>query len=131
MARHEALRTTFPAVDGRPTLRVLGEPEALVDVRTVDASGWGDDELDRLRDEEAGRPFDLEAGPLVRVRLWSRSAGDHVALLVLHHIIADFWTTTILMDEFGRIYAAEAGRPGRSWSRRRSSSPTSSAGRTR
>jgi len=108
VARHEAIRTAFPGVDGHPTLRVLGESEAPVDVRTIDASGWTDAELDRSRDEEAGRSFDLEAGPLLRVRLWSRSAEDHVALLVIHHIIADFWTTTVLMDEFGRIYAAES-----------------------
>ena len=88
----------------RPGPRRAGAPTRH---RAVDASGWNDAELDRLRDEEAARPFDLEAGPLVRVRLWRRSARDHVALLVLHHIIADFWTTTVLMDEFGRIYAAE------------------------
>ncbi|WP_435021132.1 amino acid adenylation domain-containing protein [Tundrisphaera sp. TA3] len=110
-ARHEALRTIFPAPDGRPALRVLDPSEGGVAVEFFEASGLDPAEIARLRDVEAGRPFDLEAGPLARVCLWTRGDRDHVVLLVVHHIVADFWTTTVLLDEFGRAYRAECGGP--------------------
>ena len=57
-------------------------------------------------------PFDLEEGPLFRVHLLSRSAVDHVLLIVFHHIISDFWSLAVFIDELGRLYAAEReGRP--------------------
>ena len=103
--RHEALRTTFPAVDGRPVLRVEAEAEPCLIVE--DASAWSVATLERRISEEAGRPFDLERGPLHRVYLWTRSPRDHIVLLILHHILADFWTIAILVEEFGRLYAAD------------------------
>jgi amino acid adenylation domain-containing protein len=106
LARHEALRTTFPAVDGRPTARVVEEAAGCVAV--VDATGWTDAELERRREEEARRPIDLERGPLVRLVVWTRSGREHDVLLVVHHIVADFWTVSVIVDELGQFYAAES-----------------------
>ncbi len=108
--RHEALRSSFPAVDGRPALRIAPPGAARGEVR--DATGLGFEELERCVREEACRPFDLERGPLYRVCLWIRPQGEQVALLVLHHIIADLWTAGVILDEFDRLYTAEcAGSP--------------------
>ncbi|MBM3226677.1 MAG: non-ribosomal peptide synthetase, partial [Candidatus Tectomicrobia bacterium] len=41
-----------------------------------------------------------------RIRLWRRSADEHVLLLVLHHIIADFWSLEVFVHELGLLYAA-------------------------
>ena len=103
--RHEALRTTFPAVDGRPTARVADFARGSVTL--VDASGWSEAELQRRREDEARRPIDLEHGPLVRLVVWARSDRTHDLLLVVHHIVADFWTVSVIVDELGRLYAAE------------------------
>src|SRR5262249_24741360 len=46
-------------------------------------------------------------GPLFRIHLLSRSASEHIVLLVVHHIIADFWSTAVLVDDLGRAYAEE------------------------
>ena len=40
---------------------------------------------------EACRPFDLESGPLLRVRL-SALGGTGLLLLAVHHLVADFWS---------------------------------------
>ena len=47
------------------------------------------------------RPFDLENGPAFRIHLFRRSATEHVLLLALHHIVGDFWSIAVLLDELG------------------------------
>ena len=48
----------------------------------------------------------IESGPLFRARLLSRSEREHVLLLSIHHIVSDFWSVAVLMEELGRMYAA-------------------------
>ena len=105
VGRHEALRTAFPEVAGKPMLRVLPRVDPPLSVE--DASGWTDEESARRREEEANRPFDLERGPLLRVSLWRRGDGSTDVAIVLHHIVGDFWTVAILVEELVRLYNAE------------------------
>ncbi|HYN21944.1 MAG TPA: amino acid adenylation domain-containing protein [Thermoanaerobaculia bacterium] len=69
--RHPALRTTFAFEGGEPVQKV--HAYQAVAFEEVDAAGWSDGELLRRLDEEANRPFDLAAGPLLSVRLYRRS----------------------------------------------------------
>jgi amino acid adenylation domain-containing protein len=103
--RHEALRTTYPEVAGKPLLRVHEtiEPEFHLE----SAAAWDSDERSRRRADEANRPFDLEHGPLIRAHVWTRSEAETDVLIVVHHIIGDFWTMAILVDELIRLYTAE------------------------
>jgi hypothetical protein len=100
--RHPALRTTFAVEDGEPVQRVHERRDVSFLVEdTEDASGWSDEELLRRLDQEANRPFDLEAGPLLRIGLYRRAATDHVLLLTLHHVVSDFWSVAVLARELG------------------------------
>ncbi|MES1243271.1 MAG: amino acid adenylation domain-containing protein [Acidobacteriota bacterium] len=87
--RHPALRSTFTAVDGEPVRRIA--PVAEVDFQAEDVG-----DLARRIDEEVFRPFDLETGPLLRVRLL-RSVGETVLTLAIHHLIADFWSLALML----------------------------------
>ncbi len=112
--RHDILRTTFPAVEGQPVQHVasaLELPLEDIDLRHLAAEArWS--EARRLAREEAQRPFDLRAGPLVRAALVRLTDDDHLALLTLHHIIADGWSMGVLLHELATLYAAfVAGRP--------------------
>lgn len=108
--RHPALRTTFPIHRGAPFQKV--HEAQTVHFRCEDASSWSAEELHGALLEHAYRPFDLEQGPLLRVTLFSRSAREHVLLLAVHHIVVDFWSLAILLDELGTLYPAErAGTP--------------------
>jgi amino acid adenylation domain-containing protein len=104
--RHAALRTTFPAENGEPQRRVHGwlEPE-IVD---EDATGVPCGALRRRFEAEALRPFDPERGPLLRVRIFQWGGGG-AALFVFHHLIADFWSLTIVLRELGELYGEETG----------------------
>jgi natural product biosynthesis luciferase-like monooxygenase protein len=103
--RHECLRTAFDLHDGKTVQHV--RPEADIWFEEKDATAWGEDAFKRALDEEADRPFNLRQSPLMRVTLFKRSPQEQVLLLVLHHIIADFWSLAVLTRELGVLYGAE------------------------
>ncbi|HSF41304.1 MAG TPA: condensation domain-containing protein, partial [Thermoanaerobaculia bacterium] len=90
--RHESLRTTFVAEDGRP-LQVVAPPPDRVALPVVDVLELA--EVERLAAEEARRPFDLARGPLLRLALLRLSEEDHVLLVTMHHIVSDGWSMTV------------------------------------
>jgi amino acid adenylation domain-containing protein len=107
VARHEALRTTFTAVDGAPEQRIA-PAEAGFHLVEQDLEGRpdADAELQRVIAEEARAPFDLRQGPLIRGRLVRLAPDDHVLLLTMHHIVSDGWSMGVLYDELSALYAA-------------------------
>ncbi|HEU0051593.1 MAG TPA: condensation domain-containing protein, partial [Longimicrobium sp.] len=110
VARHESLRTTFPAVDGEPVQRIASVEESAFRLVEHDlhASADAEDALRRLMADEAGAPFDLERGPLVRGRLVRMAADDHVLLVTMHHIVSDGWSMGVFARELGALYGAFA-----------------------
>jgi len=103
--RHPALRTTFHAEHGEPRQRV--HPTGELDFHHEEASTLSLDELRRQLVAESRRPFDLETGPLLRVRVWTRVAADHILMLTAHHIISDFWSMAVLIRELAVLYTAK------------------------
>lgn len=95
--RHESLRTTFVAVDGTPLQRVRARCPAAVSI--VDATYRAPDDLVHEAIDAARRPFDLGEGPLLRATLWRRAPDDHLALLVVHHIVCDGWSVGVLFAD--------------------------------
>ncbi len=59
--------------------------------------------------EEAHRPFDLEQGPLLRITLFRRSAQEHILLIVVHHIVVNFWSLGVFLRELSVLYESEKG----------------------
>ncbi|RJS23199.1 non-ribosomal peptide synthetase [Corallococcus sp. H22C18031201] len=106
LERHEALRTTFVALDGEPHRRIgPTRPFALgvIDLRHL---ADRDAEAERLTRAEAQRPFDLETGPLVRGTLLRLGEQTHRLLLTLHRMVADDGTARLLLRELRALHAA-------------------------
>ncbi len=100
IARHETLRTTF-VLDGDAPVQRVHEPLPLpleVSPR-VDESA-----LQATIAQEIARPFDLEQGPLLRVRLLQQAADEHVLVMTLHHIVADGWSMPVMVEELVGLY---------------------------
>ncbi|HZB46511.1 MAG TPA: condensation domain-containing protein, partial [Pyrinomonadaceae bacterium] len=104
--RHASLRTTYVVRDGNPAQIVHARREVFF--AEVDATRWGEDELNARLLEEAHRPFDLEHGPLFRVHLFSRGRGRHVLLLTSHHIAIDLWSLVLVMNDL-RLSGTDGG----------------------
>ncbi|HEV7508315.1 MAG TPA: non-ribosomal peptide synthase/polyketide synthase [Thermoanaerobaculia bacterium] len=109
--RHEALRTFFSSTGGEP--RQVIHPAGRSALPVVDLSGLPESARESLAlglvREEAGRPFDLARGPLLRSSLLRMGEGDHVMLMTLHHIVSDGWSIGILLQEVTALYEAYAG----------------------
>ncbi|HJX29557.1 MAG TPA: amino acid adenylation domain-containing protein, partial [Thermoanaerobaculia bacterium] len=106
--RHESLRTTFAAAEGRVLQRVapaLDQSLPCVDLEPLPAVAR-EAETIRLAREEARRLFDLECGPLLRATLVRLEAREHALLLSMHHIVSDGWSLGVLLNELSALYAA-------------------------
>jgi amino acid adenylation domain-containing protein len=108
LRRHEVLRTSFGTRDGKPVQEIRAELE--LEVEEADLSGWEeadrDEQARRMAQAEASKPFTLERGPLLRVKLLRMDREDHVLLATMHHIVSDAWSMGIMMREFSELYAA-------------------------
>lgn len=93
LARHEGLRVLVDVVDGHPRQRP-------VPTERLDDLAWWSTDADDLR-----RGFDLDREIGVRAVLTDdgRSLG-----LLLHHLVADEWSTGILLRDLATAYAARA-----------------------
>ncbi|XXF74927.1 amino acid adenylation domain-containing protein [Myxococcaceae bacterium GXIMD 01537] len=110
--RHEVLRTRFPTSGEQPFQAIAPDLRAELPPSEplIHPPGATEAELSRLIQDQAGlevsRPFDLERGPLLRMRLFRISEGDHVLVLTMHHIVSDGWSIGILARELAAGYNA-------------------------
>jgi amino acid adenylation domain-containing protein/non-ribosomal peptide synthase protein (TIGR01720 family) len=106
--RHEVLRTTFHETPDGSKPRV--HEFVKVPVVSLDLSSWPIVERDlRARAftaSQAAIPFDLAIAPLLRVGIARLAETEHVAVLVMHHIISDGWSMGVLVRELSELNAA-------------------------
>lgn len=112
--RHEALRTSFANIDGEPVQIIA--PELRIPLRVFDLrqlpTQQREAEAARLITAAAREPFDLTHGALLRTLLVQLEDNQHVALLVMHHIVGDGWSMGVLVRELCSLYSAyAAGQP--------------------
>jgi non-ribosomal peptide synthetase component F/acyl carrier protein len=120
IARHETLRTRFPATDDDP-VQVVDDPDEEWRIPVADLTGLrGHDNHDavdhgadtvmrearRLLDEELTRPFDLTAGPLIRCLLIKLRENEHALGVTMHHIVSDAWSIGLFVRELTALYEA-------------------------
>jgi amino acid adenylation domain-containing protein len=100
VARHDALRTRFVAVDGQP-VQVVDEPSPV----TIPVSA--NDDVEAL----VRVPFDLTTGPLLRPHLVRTGPDEHLFVLVVHHIVIDGWSLGVLAREVLNGYRGDPAPP--------------------
>ncbi|MDT0457030.1 amino acid adenylation domain-containing protein [Streptomyces sp. DSM 41527] len=108
--RHTVLRTVFPTVGGRPCQRVLEHvrvPVEVSDLREL-PQPVRQAQAARIATRDARAPFDLAAGPLLRVRVLHLTETRHRLLVTLPHIITDAWSDDILVRELNHLYRARS-----------------------
>ncbi len=112
--RHEAVRTTFRAVEGRPVQIISSAAELIltkVDLSHLPAEDR-EEETRAAAVTEAKKPFDLTSDLMLRACLFRLEAEDHLLVLTLHHIASDAWSLGVLYRELSLLYGAFInGRP--------------------
>ena len=100
VSRHRVLRSTFVAHRGTVLQNVHTHSPLVVDVLEV-----LEGQASAAAVEAACQPFDLEAGPLIRLLLIEeRAGGERIVLLVLHHILVDERSLERLWAELVEAY---------------------------
>ncbi|MDZ7342104.1 MAG: non-ribosomal peptide synthase/polyketide synthase, partial [candidate division KSB1 bacterium] len=106
--RHESLRTTFSAIEGK-AIQVIA-PELKIALPVIDLTDLPPEDREiealELARAEAQRPFDLTKGPLLRVHLVRMDEQNHIVLFTMHHIISDGWSMGVLIREVAILYEA-------------------------
>src|SRR6185436_11233210 len=67
-------------------------------------------EARRLQAAQLARRLDLDRGPLVVTLLVRLAPGRHWFLLLMHHVITDGWSITVLVRELAALYEAAVRR---------------------
>jgi amino acid adenylation domain-containing protein len=107
--RHEAWRTVFTPVDGRPAQQI--KPPCPFQLSVIDLTSLPSDQREpealRLSADDARRPFDLEHGPLVRASLIRLTEADSRLIVTAHHIVVDGVSFfSIFLPELHTLYVA-------------------------
>ena len=87
IVRHESLRTSFENRNGQ-IVQIINEPKAI--------------KLQQLDSDDTtlfNTPFDLSSAPLLKVGYY-----DNTIMLVIHHIITDGESMTVLCKELNELY---------------------------
>ncbi|HEX2926935.1 MAG TPA: amino acid adenylation domain-containing protein [Ruminiclostridium sp.] len=103
--RHEALRTSFQNKNGNPVQVVNNAIDVQLNKTYFEA--YPDEvKLKGFLKNEARYVFDLEKGPLFRFHLFVLDEEEYVLTMVIHHIISDGWSNTVLVGELFTLYKA-------------------------
>lgn len=105
VSRHETLRSTVSA-NGETLIiyKYLSTPVPLEDI-SADPDQKGT--LRQFIADEMQHEFDLQEGPLFRCFLHKLSETRHLFTLVKHHVIADGWSTGVILEELSKLYNAK------------------------
>jgi amino acid adenylation domain-containing protein len=114
VGRHDSLRTTIVTTDGTP-LQVVAAGRA-VDLPVIDVGRYEpaqrEAQVRAILGREVRRPFNLACDLMLRAALLRLGEGEHVFLLVMHHIASDLWSLGVFNQELTILYEAlAAGRP--------------------
>jgi len=108
--RHPALRTTFPVEAETPVQWV--NDFITINLNQKDTSHLNEAAFAEYLKEETLRAFDLSNGPLLHVSLFKRTTKEYVLLFVAHHMVGDFWSMALLINDLATIYQAQTTSSG-------------------
>ncbi|MGX7674541.1 condensation domain-containing protein [Plantactinospora sp. DSM 117369] len=111
--RHELLRSLFPVRDRRPVQIV--QPPEVADLPVFDLSalprGRREGELVRLSRSVAADVVEIGSRLPARALLLRLAPEEYALCLALHHIVVDYWSVTILLDQLFELYVSGADVP--------------------
>ncbi|AUG07230.1 non-ribosomal peptide synthetase [Pseudomonas sp. S09G 359] len=105
VVRHEALRTVFETVDGEAVQVVQPAQPLVIEKHAATSDGTPQSvQIKAFIDATLEQPFDLLAGPLLRVKLLQLGAEEQVLVIAQHHIVSDGWSMQIMVRELVELY---------------------------
>ncbi len=108
ITRHEALRTNFITVDGKPSQIIQTESTWTLSIVELQHLPSSEQEIASklLAQQQAIQPFDLATQALLRATLVVLNETEHLLLVCMHHIVCDGWSMGIFVQELAALYNA-------------------------
>ena len=108
--RHESLRTRFCHQPGDSVPEIVQEVLPTRPIQIAVEDPLEDPSLaliQRYLDQLCRPKFQLDLDPLIRAQVLCWEQQESVLLLVLHHLVADAWSTGVLIRELLQLYPAQ------------------------
>lgn len=102
--RHQMLRATFSG-DGK-TVHVSNRGNyeySQIDMSELPSDQQWEQHTSAIQ-SLGNRPFDLQHGPLVRIRVTKLESQRHFLTVSAHHIVMDGWSAFVFVRDLGHIY---------------------------
>ncbi|MGZ5790332.1 MAG: condensation domain-containing protein, partial [Burkholderiaceae bacterium] len=106
--RHEILRTNFISDQGQGFQKIHPTIDWSMDVIELDGetNEERESQFSAYIDAQLKTAFSLESDALLRVSLYKMTEGEYRLFINMHHIIADGWSITVLINEITALYSA-------------------------
>ncbi|MEH1889739.1 MAG: amino acid adenylation domain-containing protein [Nostoc sp.] len=106
--RHEALRTNFITVDGKPSQIIQTQTNWTFSVVEYQHLSTTEQEIatQQLAQKQLIQPFDLATGALIKATLVVLNKTEHVLLVCMHHVVSDGWSMGVFVQELAALYNA-------------------------
>ncbi|WP_025715726.1 non-ribosomal peptide synthetase [Paenibacillus sp. 1-18] len=105
--KHDVLRTAFVQEKlKQPIQIVLKHREAKLEVQDITHLNETDQELflERYKEEDRAKPYQLAKDVLIRLHLIKTSYNKYILLWNFHHIIMDGWCWSLVFEEILTVY---------------------------
>jgi amino acid adenylation domain-containing protein/non-ribosomal peptide synthase protein (TIGR01720 family) len=109
LLRHEILRTSFTVINDEPVQNIAANVKLnlpIIDLRELSPENQESQVIQQAK-LLTEQPFQLTEPPLLRVALLQLSDTEFVLILVMHHIITDYWSFRVLVRELISIYQGQ------------------------
>ena len=103
ISRHEILRTVFILEGDIPKQKIIDEQTFNFKIDYINESIKN---IETYISQQIEQPFNLTDGPLLRVLLIKTGKNKHLFLMVIHHIISDGWSQTVMSRDIIKLYNA-------------------------
>lgn len=105
VGRHETLHTNFTQTDTKAVAIVNESSDLQVEViKSADKNKSTKEYITGEIQKKARASFDLGKDLLIKATIWDTGNKECYLLVIIHHIVCDGWSVSILLDEIGRFY---------------------------
>lgn len=103
LSKHEMLRSFLVQKDGELYFKISNEIKSIIS-QCFEYNEIGGVNINEKLENNSIKAFDLFSGPLARFYLYKLSDNSWVFQFVIHHIIADAWSLSLLFEDFWNLY---------------------------
>ena len=101
LKQHPMLKVRLEEVNNEIVQKICEDDNK---IKIYDATSWSESEVKKFLNEKANSPFNLTKESLIKIYLLKDKNDKYIMLLVMHHIITDFWSLSVIARDLINNY---------------------------